>query len=66
MNLRMIDTAPCVKLCRQIHYEGKWEGVGPGNQDFFGPTSKDDISVCERFYNMFHVCIIRDPKTVSF
>jgi hypothetical protein len=20
-----------------IHYEGKWEGVGPGNRDFFGP-----------------------------
>jgi hypothetical protein len=20
-----------------IHYEGKWEGLGPGNRDFFEP-----------------------------
>jgi hypothetical protein len=62
----LIYTAPCVMLCRQIHYEGKWEGVGTGNRDFFGPTSKDDISNCERFYNILCLCIIRDPKTVSF
>jgi hypothetical protein len=23
--------------CGQIHYEGQWEGEGPGNPDFFGP-----------------------------
>ncbi len=22
----------------QIHYEGKWEGVGPWNREFFGPV----------------------------
>ena len=64
----MIFTAPCVMLCRQIHYEGKWDGIGPGNQNFFGPceTSKDTISVCERFYNILRLCIICDPNTVSF
>jgi hypothetical protein len=70
MNEPMIYTArACVMLCRQIHYEGKWDGIGPGNQNFFGPceTSKDTISVCERFYNILRLYLIRDPnKAVSF
>ncbi len=24
--------------CIGIHYEGKWEGLGPGNRDFFNPV----------------------------
>jgi hypothetical protein len=27
----------CYYFMVQIHYEAKWEGAGPGNQDFFEP-----------------------------
>ncbi len=36
----MIYTAPYVMLLMraQINYEGKSEGLGPGNRDFLGPV----------------------------
>ncbi len=34
----MTYMAPFVMFwMREIHYEGKWRGLGPGNQDLFGP-----------------------------
>ncbi len=34
----MIYRAPCIMFgCVHIHYEGKWEGLGPGTREFFEP-----------------------------